>query len=189
MLLETKISIAKLGEPILRQHAKKVENINSQEILNVIDKMFHCLNESKGVGLAAPQIFESYQILIISSYPNERYPNAPLMKGEVLINPIILNKSEKIQKDWEGCLSIPGIRALVPRHKTIEVAYTKTDGTQTNVQFEDFIARIFQHEYDHLIGKVYLDRVEDNKEIVSEEVYFKNVVDVDKKVNEDNSLV
>lgn len=167
--------IAKLGEKVLRQKAKEVENINSKEILTVIKKMLDCVKRSRGVGLAAPQIFESYQILIISSHPNDRYPNAPLMEDEILINPRIINKSEIIEKDWEGCLSIPGIRALVPRYKTIEVEYTKLDGTKAKVIFEDFVARIFQHEYDHLIGKVYLDRVEDSKEIVSEEVYFKTI--------------
>jgi len=166
--------IAKLGEKVLRQKAKKVEDINSKKIFEVIKKMLHCVKSSRGVGLAAPQIFESYQILIISSHPNERYPNAPFMENEIIINPKIVNKSETIEKDWEGCLSIPGLRALVPRHKSIEVQYTQVDGTTKEVVFEDFIARVFQHEYDHLIGKVYLDRVEDNKEIVSEEVYFKN---------------
>ncbi|NVJ54674.1 MAG: peptide deformylase [Campylobacteraceae bacterium] len=167
--------IAKLGEKVLRQKAKEVEDIKSKEILNIIKKMLDCVKSSRGVGLAAPQIFESYQILIISSHPNDRYPNAPLMEDEILINPKIINKSEAIEKDWEGCLSIPGIRALVPRHKSIEVEYTTLDGTKTQVVFEDFVARIFQHEYDHLLGKVYLDRVETPKDIISEEVYFKTI--------------
>ncbi|WP_419773997.1 peptide deformylase [Halarcobacter sp.] len=167
--------IAKLGEKVLRQKAKEVENINSKEILTIIKKMLDCVKLSRGVGLAAPQIFESYQILIISSHPNDRYPNAPLMEDEILINPKIINKSETIEKDWEGCLSIPGIRALVPRHKTIEVEYTTLDNKKVQVVFEDFVARIFQHEYDHLLGKVYIDRVETPKDIISEEVYFKTI--------------
>ncbi len=168
-------TIAKLGEKVLRQKAKEVENINSKEILTIIKKMLDCVKSSRGVGLAAPQIFESYQILIISSHPNDRYPNAPLMEDEILINPKIINKSETIEKDWEGCLSIPGIRALVPRHKTIEVEYTTLDNKKVQVVFEDFVARIFQHEYDHLLGKVYIDRVETPKDIISEEVYFKTI--------------
>lgn len=164
--------IAKLGEPILRQMAKEVQDINSKEIQELINKMLYCVKKSKGVGLAAPQVFESYQILIISSHPNERYPNAPLMENEILINPKILNKSGEIKKAWEGCLSIPGIRAKVPRHDKIEVSYTSIDGEEKQVIFEDFIARVFLHEYDHLIGKVYLDRVEDSSEIISEEYYF-----------------
>ncbi|PLY08365.1 MAG: peptide deformylase [Arcobacter sp.] len=172
-MLNKNCTIAKLGEPILREKAKKVKEINSPEIQDIITKMLHCVKQSKGVGLAAPQIFESYQILIISSHPNERYPNAPLLKDEVLINPKIINKSKEKEKGWEGCLSIPGIRALVPRHINIEVEYTSVDGNIKQVIFEDFIARIFQHEFDHLVGKVYIDRVEDNIDIISEELYFK----------------
>ncbi len=169
-------NIAKLGEPILRQIAKEVENINSKLIQDIISKMLVCVKKSKGVGLAAPQIFEPYQILVISSGPNERYPNAPLMKDEVLINPKIISKSEEKQKDWEGCLSIPSIRALVPRYTKVEVEYKTINNTIKRIVFEDFIARIFQHEYDHLIGKVYIDRVEDTKDIVSEEIYFRTVL-------------
>lgn len=168
--------IAKLGEPILRKKAKKVKNIHDKKIQNIIKIMRKCVQESKGVGLAAPQIFHSYAILIISSHPNERYPNAPLMKDEIMINPKIIKKSKKKVKDWEGCLSIPKIRALVPRHTKIKVQYTTRKGTLKTVVFEDFIARIFQHEYDHLKGKVYLDKVVDNRDIVSEEVYFKTMV-------------
>lgn len=173
MIFKKDCTIAKLGEAVLRQKAKEVENINSKEIQDIIKKMLYCVKQSKGVGLAAPQIFESYQILIISSHPNERYPNAPLLKDEIIINPKIISKSEIKEKDWEGCLSIPGIRARVPRYKTIEVEYTSIDGSLKLVVFEDFIARVFQHEYDHLNGKVYLDRVEKSKDIISEEVYFK----------------
>ncbi len=169
-------NIAKLGEPILRQTAKKVEDINSKHIQDIISKMLVCVKKSKGVGLAAPQIFEPYQILIISSSPNERYPNAPLMKDEVLINPKIINKSKEKQKDWEGCLSIPGIRALIPRYTKIEVEYKTINNTTKSIVFEDFIARIFQHEHDHLIGKVYIDRVENTEDIISEEIYFKTIV-------------
>lgn len=169
-------NIAKLGEPILRQIASKVEDINTKNIQEIINKMLVCVKRSKGVGLAAPQIFEPYQILVISSAPNERYPNAPLMKDEVLINPKIISKSKEKQKDWEGCLSIPGIRALVPRYTKVEVEYKTINNNIKTVVFEDFIARIFQHEYDHLIGKVYIDRVEDTKDIVSEEIYFRTIL-------------
>lgn len=169
-------NIAKLGEKVLRKKAKKVKDINSDKIQDLISKMIYCVKKSKGVGLAAPQIFEPYQILIISSHPNERYPNAPLMENEVLINPQIIKKSKKKEKAYEGCLSIPGIRAKVSRHKKIEVKYTTIKNKTKQVVFEDFIARIFQHEYDHLKGKVYIDRVEDTKDIVSEEVYFKSII-------------
>lgn len=173
MPFSKKTPIAKLGEEVLRLQAKRVETLYDKKIISIIKEMISCVKKSGGVGLAAPQIFHSYQIMIIASKPNERYPNAPKMENEVLINPMILETSEEINKDWEGCLSIPGIRAKVPRHDWVKVSYTNIDDETKEVVFEDFIARIFQHEYDHLIGKVFLDRVEDNSEIISEEVFFK----------------
>lgn len=124
MSLIKKCAIAKLGETVLRQKAKKIKDIESKTTQQLISKMLRCVKQSKGVGLAAPQIFEPYQIMVISSAPNSRYPKAPLMKSEVLINPKIISKSKKKNKDWEGCLSIPGIRAQVPRYTKIKVEYT-----------------------------------------------------------------
>lgn len=175
MSILSKCIIAKLGEDVLRQKAKKVEDVNSKEIKTVINNMISCLNKSNGIGLAAPQIFHSYQILIISSKPNARYPDAPYMKDEIIINPQIIEKSQKKEKSWEGCLSIPGIRAQVSRHTSITVKYTTILNEEKIQTFEGFVARIFQHEYDHLEGLVFIDRVEDNKDIVSEEVYFKKL--------------
>ena len=93
-----------------------------------------------------------------------------------MINPRFVALSEEKEKGWEGCLSIPGIRALVPRYTAIEVTYTNIEGHAVQQQFDSFVARIFQHEYDHLEGKVYLDRVEDNQDIVAESEYFKLIV-------------
>ncbi|MGB3650243.1 MAG: peptide deformylase, partial [Rivularia sp. (in: cyanobacteria)] len=87
------------------------------------------------------------------------------------INPRIVAYSEEIVKDWEGCLSIPGIRGLVPRYKTIEVEYTDRYGKLQNQELTDFVARIFQHEYDHFEGLVFLDRVESSFDLVSEQEY------------------
>jgi peptide deformylase len=175
MSIITKCEIAKLGEEVLRKKAKKVKDIKCEEIQNIIKEMLDCVKKSNGVGLAAPQIFHSYQILLISSRPNERYPHAPFMEDEIIINPKIIKKSKTKQKGWEGCLSIPGIRAQVPRHTKIKVKYTTLNNEEKTQTFEDFIARVFQHEYDHLKGLVYLDRVVDTKDIITEELYFKKI--------------
>lgn len=175
MELFKEIKIAKLGEKVLRKKAKKIKDIKSSKTQQLISDMKTCVKKSNGVGLAAPQIFISKQIMIISSQPNKRYPNAPLMKNEVLINPKIIKKSKKMKKDWEGCLSIPGIRALVPRHEKIKIKYLDENANEKTQTFEGFIARIFQHEYDHLIGLVFIDRVETNKDIITEEMYFKQL--------------
>ena len=171
----SEIKIAKLGEKVLRKKAKKVKDVKSEETKNIVSLMLETLKKSNGVGLAAPQISISKQIMIISSKPNNRYPNAPIMKDLVLINPKIIKTSKGENKDWEGCLSIPGIRAKVPRYNKIEVKYKTLENEKKTIVFKDFIARIFQHEYDHLIGFVYIDRVETNKDIISEEVYFKTI--------------
>jgi peptide deformylase len=95
------------------------------------------------------------------------------MEPIALINPQIVTYSDKVEKDWEGCLSVPGIRGLVPRYESIEVAYTSRDGEPKNTVFAGFVARIFQHEYDHLEGKVFLDRVESTLDLASEGEYLK----------------
>lgn len=170
------VKIAKLGEKILRLKAKKVKDIKNDETQKIVSIMLETLKKSNGVGLAAPQISISKQIMIISSKPNDRYPNAPIMKDLVLINPKIIKTSKKKNKDWEGCLSIPGIRAKVARYNKIKVKYKTLENKKKTIVFKDFIARIFQHEYDHLIGLAYIDRVKSNKDIISEEVYFKTIL-------------
>ena len=90
-----------------------------------------------------------------------------------MINPKILSHSDEMYKDWEGCLSLPGIRAQVPRYKEIEVSYLDRDAKQHIAQYRDFIAKVFQHEYDHLIGKVFIDRVESTNDIIMEQEYQK----------------
>jgi peptide deformylase len=168
-----KSSIYQLGNPTLRKIAEPITNVEDNEIQQLIDEMLTTLQESKGVGLAAPQIGRSLQLVIIASRPNERYPNAPQMEATAMINPQIISHSSETQKDWEGCLSVPMIRGLVPRYREIEVEYTDRQGDRQTANLTDFVARIFQHEYDHLQGKVFLDRVETNLDLVSEPEYYK----------------
>lgn len=168
-----KLEIAELGHPVLRKKARPVKNINETTIQNLIDDLIFTAKEVNGVGIAAPQVFKSYQIFIIASYPNLRYPDAPLMEPTAIINPKIRSHSKRTIKDWEGCLSIPGIRGLVPRYKTVDVSYTNREGNRVEETYSDFIARIFQHEFDHLNGIVFLDRLESAKDIITDREYFK----------------
>ena len=165
--------IAQLGHPVLRQQAKKVELDGIDKVADIIEELQFTLSQSNGVGLAAPQIFQSVAIIIIASKPSPRYPLAPQMQPVLMINPEYEALSEEINKDWEGCLSIPGIRALVPRYVKIRITYMDQQGVQQELLADDFIARVFQHEYDHLNGLVYLDRVEDNRDIISEVEFHK----------------
>jgi len=167
------LEIAELGHPVLRERASEVENLEDEGVQNFIDNLIATGAEASGVGIAAPQVYEPKRIFIISSRPNVRYPKAPEMEPTAIINPSILSFSEEKEKDWEGCLSIPGIRGLVPRHRTIKVKYLARDGKEVQREFSDFIARIFQHELDHLNGIVFLDRIDSNKELVTEKEYQK----------------
>ena len=165
--------IAQLGAEVLRLHAQEVQDISASEIQKVIDDLFVSLASTSGVGLAAPQISASWRMMIIASRPSERYPYAPEMEPTLMINPSFEALSQMQEKGWEGCLSIPGIRAKVPRYTKIKVNYINALGDAVTQELEGFVARVFQHEYDHLDGLVYLDRVENNKDIISESEFLK----------------
>ncbi|MEC4748244.1 peptide deformylase [Methylomicrobium sp. Wu6] len=165
--------IAQLGAAVLRVHAQPVIDMNGDETRALIASMKATLANTQGVGLAAPQIGASQRIVIIASRPTPRYPNAPMMEPTVMINPSFQPASDAKEKGWEGCLSIPGIRALVPRFKEIRIGYTDEQGAFIEACLHDFIARVFQHEFDHLNGLVFLDRVESNRDIFSESEYAK----------------
>jgi len=165
--------IAQLGAQVLRLQAQIVTDAQNAEIKQIIETLQDTLATTQGVGIAAPQISVSKRIIIVASRPTPRYPSAPLMEPTVMINPSFQTLSDIREKDWEGCLSIPGIRALVPRHKEILINYSNQQGVLVKTRLEGFVARVFQHEFDHLEGKVYLDRVEDNRDIFAESEYLK----------------
>jgi peptide deformylase len=167
--------IALLGAPILRSKAEEIR-FDCKTARDIASDMQTTLTESNGIGLAAPQIYEPYRIIILASRPTSRYPNAPLMEPTVMINPSYRILTEQQHKDWEGCLSIPGIRALVPRYTAIEISYTDQQGKQTSQKLENFIARVFQHEYDHLEGYLFLDRIESSLDIISEKEFNKQII-------------
>jgi peptide deformylase len=164
--------IAKLGHPVLRETANPVIEIDDT-IGQLIDDLFATSEAANGAGIAAPQIHVSLRVFILSIKPTPRYPKAPDMEPTAVINPEVLWKSEESKKDWEGCLSVPGIRGRVPRPVAIKVRYTTQQGVEVEKEFSDFAARVFLHEFDHLEGLTWLDHVEDNRDIVSEEEYLK----------------
>ncbi len=165
--------IAQLGDRVLRLQAEAVADVHDAGIVQIIEAMQTTLAATSGVGIAAPQISESKRVIIMASRPTPRYPSAPLMEPTVMINPGFEILSETREKDWEGCLSIPGIRALVPRYQEILIHYTDQQGGSVETQLSGFVARIFQHEVDHLEGKTYLDRVESNEDIFAESEFVK----------------
>jgi peptide deformylase len=163
--------IAQLGQPILRTPAVPVVLPAPEEFRALIAAMLATLQDANGVGIAAPQVYRPEALFIVASRPNPRYLDAPLMSPEIVINPEILERSDETVKDWEGCLSIPGLRGLVPRHRRIRTRYQTPEGRTVEREFVDFVARIFQHEDDHLRGIVFLDRLESTRDLVTEKEY------------------
>ena len=164
--------VAQLGDPVLRRVAEPVGDID-HSVRELIDDLFATSREANGAGIAAPQIRVSRRVFILSIRPTARYPNAPDMEPVAVINPEILWTSGTLEKDWEGCLSIPGIRGRVPRPDAIRVRYLGQDGVPVEREFNGFAARVFLHENDHLDGTTWLDRVEDNGDIITEREYLR----------------
>ena len=167
------LSVAQLGNQVLRCQAQPINNIWDENVQRLIDNLITTVIKTNGVGIAAPQVSSSERLFIVASRPNLRYPNAPEMEPTPMINPEIISHSEDIVKGWEGCLSVPGIRGLVPRYRLIEVQYLNREGQLQRQKLTDFVARIFQHEYDHLEGMVFLDIVESTQDLMTEDEYQK----------------
>lgn len=169
-------SIVTLGHPILRKQAQTIASVDSPQIQQLIDRLTTAAVEANGVGIAAPQLGCSVRLLVIASRPNLRYPDAPTMEPTALLNPQWVAHSDDQVKGWEGCLSVPGVRGKVPRYREVEVEYIDRWGQPQRRVWQDFVARIFQHEYDHLEGHVFLDRLESKADLMSEADFQRFVV-------------
>lgn len=147
--------------------ALTIANLADPEFQDFIDKLILCGQENDGVGIAAPQVGNSIRMFIMAPSPNPRYPDAPTMPPTAIINPEIVQASAEMEKGWEGCLSVPGFRGLVPRHLEIQVTYWDRFGQTHSVHFTGFLARLFQHEFDHLEGILYPQRMIDSDALIS----------------------
>lgn len=168
------MKIALIGDPILNTPAVELTDSElSQPVLQqFIQQLKHTMLASNGMGIAAPQVFDSRAIMIIASRPNDRYPQAPYMQPVVLINPKIVQQSQTLLWDWEGCLSVPGLRGRIERADWVEVSYLDQTGQQQKQKFTGFVARIFLHEYDHLIGKTWLDHIQSTQDVMANELWL-----------------
>jgi peptide deformylase len=157
------LKVARLGHPVLRKIAAPLSpsEIQSPTFQKFIDDMIETMKEYDGVGLAADQVHESRQVAVLEVAENPRYPDKANVPLTVLINPKVSPLTEELEEDWEGCLSIPDIRGKVPRYKSIRVQAWDRNGNEVEFVAADFHARVIQHEWDHLNGKVYLDRMRD----------------------------
>jgi peptide deformylase len=153
------LKIANLGNPVLRIPAELVKNIQAPDVQRLIDDMIETMREYHGVGLAAPQVHRSLQIVTIEAEQESGASRGVPASPTILINPRILPATDRTVEDWEGCLSIPNLRGKVPRYTDVEVQAHDRRGKPLTLKVSEFIARVIQHEYDHLIGTVFLDRM------------------------------
>ncbi|HET8531200.1 MAG TPA: peptide deformylase [Methylomirabilota bacterium] len=157
------LKVARLGHPVLRQVAVPVPiaQIRSAETQRLIDDMVETMREYNGAGLAATQVHELKQICVIEVHGNPRYPDAPAIPLTVLVNPVVTPLTEEMEEGWEGCLSVPDMRGVVPRLTSVRLEAFDREGRLIDLVAKDFFARVIQHETDHLHGRVYLDRMRD----------------------------
>jgi peptide deformylase len=154
--------ILKMGDPRLLRVAQPVTTFNTSELHRLVADMLDTMAAVSGAGLAAPQIGVDLQVVIFGSgVLNPRYPDAPLIPRTVLINPVITPKCDEEEDGWEGCLSVPGLRGVVPRVKRIRYQGFDALGQAIDREAEGFHARVVQHECDHLWGRLYPMRVRD----------------------------
>jgi peptide deformylase len=153
--------IVRMGEPVLLRVADPVEGFGSGELRDLAADMFETMDLASGVGLAAPQIALSRRVIVFGFEASERYPDAPPVPRTALFNPSIEALSDELEDGWEGCLSIPGLRAVIPRFRRIRYSGWDVEGRRLERVAEGFHARVVQHEVDHLDGILYPSRIRD----------------------------
>lgn len=153
--------ILKMGDARLLRVARPVEDIHDPELKTVIADMYETMYATNGVGLAAPQIGIDLRLMIFGFDANPRYPDAEPLPVTTLINPWLQVLNEDTEEGWEGCLSVPGMRGWVPRATHIRYGGTRENGDVLERVAEGFHARVFQHEFDHLDGVLYPQRIRD----------------------------
>ncbi len=153
--------ILKMGDPRLLKVAKPVVAFDTSDLHDLVADLKDTMAAAQGAGLAAPQIGVDLAVVIFGFGRSQRYPDAPPVPETVLINPVITPLSDEEEAGWEGCLSVPGLRGVVPRFTRIRYTGFDQYGRRIEREAEGFHARVVQHECDHLIGKLYPMRVRD----------------------------
>jgi peptide deformylase len=150
-----------MGDPRLLRQAEPITRFGTPDLDALIEDMFDTMHAANGAGLAAPQIGVNLQLVIFGFKQNARYPDAPPVPETVLINPVLTPLSDQIEEDWEGCLSVPGLRGVVPRWTRLHYQGVDQYGSVISRDVDGFHARVVQHECDHLAGILYPMRIKD----------------------------
>ena len=154
-------TILKMGDPRLLRIAPPVERFATAALRELVADMFETMRSVNGAGLAAPQIGVDLQLVIFGFNRNDRYPDALPVPETVLLNPVIEPIGDEVEEGWEGCLSVPGLRGVVPRFARIRYRGVDIEGRPLEREAEGFHARVVQHECDHLVGTLYPMRIRD----------------------------
>jgi peptide deformylase len=153
--------ILRMGDSRLLERAREVDAFDTPELHALVADMFETMEAAGGVGLAAPQIGVGLRVVIFGFEASERYPEAPAVPLTVLVNPVLEFIGDEMEDGWEGCLSVPGLRGMVPRHLRLRYSGFDQYGGRIEREVEGFHARVVQHECDHLDGRLYPMRVTD----------------------------
>jgi peptide deformylase len=153
--------ILRMGDPRLLRQAQPVTRFNTPELEALVADMFDTMHAADGAGLAAPQIGIDLQLVIFGFRQSARYPDAPPVPETVLLNPVLTPLSNDVEEDWEGCLSVPGLRGMVPRYTWLRYEGMDQYGNLIRREVDGFHARVVQHECDHLAGILYPMRITD----------------------------
>ena len=168
-----------MGHPVLKERAKKVENVGSPELRALVQDMKDTMASKNGAGLAAPQIGVGQRVVIFGVEHNPRYPDAEPVPYTELLNPVITPLTDELEDGWEGCLSVPGLRGVVPRWTRIRYTGVDPRGRLIDREVSGFHARVVQHECDHLDGVLYPMRIRDLRNFGFHEVMFPGQPEVD----------
>lgn len=164
--------VLRMGDPRLLRVSRRVEKTDTSELNALIEDMRDTMRALNGAGLAAPQIGVDLQVVIFGVDANPRYPEAEPVPQTVLVNPEIEPIGEELEEGWEGCLSVPGMRGLVPRYRRLRYRGVDQFGAPIEREVADFHARVVQHEVDHLLGILYPMRIDDLRNFgFSEELF------------------
>lgn len=164
--------ILKMGDPRLLRVAQPVSAFDTAELHALVADLHDTMLAAQGAGLAAPQIGVDLQVVLFGFEHNDRYPEAPPVPRTVLVNPVITPLSDEWVDGWEGCLSVPGLRGVVPRHARIRYSGFDERGQPIEREADGFHARVVQHECDHLIGRLYPTRMRDLTQLGFTSVLF-----------------
>ena len=164
--------ILRMGDPRLLRVSEPVQRFDTPELHALIQDMHDTMEAHDGAGLAAPQIGVPLQVVIFGVKRNPRYPDAPEVPYTVLINPTLTPLDDEMEEEWEGCLSVPGLRGVVPRYKRLRYQGFDARGNPIDRTVEGFHARVVQHEVDHLYGILYPMRMKDMRKFGFTDVLF-----------------